>query len=82
MPSKRPHPEVPPTQENCDEDFQDKLKLAAEFDDFADRLEKAAKTSPDVAKLVVPLKKLEKAILTGAHGKHFVLHDKKKKKPY
>jgi hypothetical protein len=70
------HPEVPPTQENCEQDFKDKLKLNAEFEQFKKTVEQAAKVSPDVQKLMVPLKKLEEAIIFCAHGKHFVVKPK------
>ena len=80
MPSKKDHPKVPPSQKNFDEDHQDKMQLNAEFDAFQKLVETEAKTSPDIKKLLVPLKKLEKAVIIGAHGKHFVLPYKKKKK--
>jgi len=78
MPSKRSHPEVPPTKANCEQDFRDKLKLNDEFEEFKTRLVQAAKSSPDVEKLVIPLNRLEKAMLVAAHGRHFVLSHTKK----
>ena len=75
---KRAHRKVPPTKANCEADFRDKEKLAEEFDEFKKLVEKAAKSSPDVEKLIVPLEKLEKAIIIGAHGRCFVVEDKKK----
>jgi hypothetical protein len=75
MPNKYPHPEVPATKENCEADFQDKLKLNEEFEKFKKLLVDAAKSSQAVEKLVVPLNKLEKAMNIAAHGRHLVPRD-------
>jgi hypothetical protein len=72
MPSDRDHPKVPPTKANCEEDHENKLRLNAEFEKFKAIVEQAAKHSKEVEELLVPLKKLENAVLIGAHGKHFV----------
>jgi len=79
MPSQ--HPKVPATSANCEEDHQAKLKLNEEFEEFKTVVEKAAKTSPDVQKLIVPLVKLEKAMIVAAHGKYLVAveHEKKQR---
>jgi hypothetical protein len=81
MPSERTHPRVPPTKANCEEDHRDKVKLNAEFAAFKAVVNKSAKTSPEVRKLIVPLIKLEKAIIVAAFGKHFVTarHEKKQR---
>ena len=79
MISKRPHPKVPPTKANFEKDFRDKLKLDAEFEKFKKRLVNAAKSSPAVEELLIPLRKLEKAVLIGAHGRRFVFNDKKRR---
>lgn len=76
---KRPHPKVPPSKANLEKDFRDKLKLDAEFEKFKKRLLKAAKSSPAVEELLIPLRRLEKAVLIGAHGVHFV-HEVKKQR--
>jgi|HubBroStandDraft_6_1064221.scaffolds.fasta_scaffold1890445_1 hypothetical protein len=73
------HPKVPATSANCEEDHQAKLKLNAEFEEFKTVVEKAAKTSPDVQKLIVPLVKLEKAMNVAAHGRHLVATEDEKK---
>jgi hypothetical protein len=78
MPSKRTHRQVPPTRANCEADLRDKKKLNAEFNGFKKLLEQAAQSSSDVRKLRVPLRKLERSIRVAAHGKHFVVQDKKK----
>lgn len=78
---RREHPKVPPTPANLKRDHEDKLKLNAEFDQFRELVEKEAKISPDVRKLIVPMLRLEKAIIIAAHGKHFipVKHAKKQR---
>jgi hypothetical protein len=73
------HPKVPATPANCEEDHQAKLKLNAEFEEFKRVFDKAAKTSPDVQRLIVPLEKLEKAMIVAAHGKHLVAVEDEKK---
>jgi hypothetical protein len=73
MPNK--HPKVPPTKANCEKDFQAKLKLNAQFKEFKKQVDKAAKSSPAVEKLKIPLKKLEDKIIIAAHGRHFVVND-------
>jgi hypothetical protein len=78
VPSKQVHREVPPTKANCEEDFQDKVKLNVEFEKFKKLVREGAKSSPDVEKLVVPLTKLEKVMNVAAHGVHFVVNEKKK----
>ena len=80
MPSERTHPRVPPTKENFDTDFRNKEKLGDEFEEFKKVLEQAAKSSPDVRKLIVPLAKLESAIRNGAWGMVFVPEDEKKRR--
>lgn len=66
------HPKVPPTKENFEEDHRDKVKLNEEFAAFKKLVEQAAKTSPEVQKLLVPLNRLGQAVITAAFGKHFV----------
>jgi hypothetical protein len=78
MASERPHPRVPPTKANFDVDFRNKEKLGDEFEEFKEVFEQAAKSSPDVQKLKVPLAKLESAIKIGAFGIVFVQEDEKK----
>jgi hypothetical protein len=73
------HPKVPATSDNCEKDHQAKLKLNAEFEEFKTVVEEAAKTSPPVQKLIVPLVKLEKAIIVAAHGVHLVAAEDEKK---
>ena len=77
MPSQ--HPKVPATPANCEADHQAKLKLNGEFEKFKTVVERAAKSSPDVQKLIVPLVKLEKAMIVAAHGKHLVAAEDEKK---
>ena len=69
---RREHPKVPGTPANFEKDHEDKIKLNAEFDEFKELVEKEAKISPDVRKLIVPMIKLEKAIIIAAHGRHFI----------
>ncbi len=78
MPNK--HLKVTPTVANCEKDFQDKLKLNAEFEDFKKLVVQASKSSPDVEKLVIPLTKLEEKVNIAAHGMHFVVNKKKKQR--
>jgi len=78
MPSK--HPKVPATSANCEEDHIAKLKLNEEFAEFKIKVENAAKRSPDVKELIVPLEKLEKAMIIAAHGKHLVAVEDEKKR--
>jgi hypothetical protein len=66
------HPKVPGTPANFEKDHQDKMKLNAAFEQFKELVEKEAKTSPDVRKLIVPMLRLERAIIIGAHGRHFI----------
>lgn len=66
------HPKVPATSANCEEDHEAKLKLNEEFEKFKEVVENAAKISPDVQKLKVPLKKLENAVIIAAHGRYLV----------
>jgi signal transduction histidine kinase len=73
------HPKVPATSANCEEDHEAKLKLNQEFEEFKAVVENAAKISPDVQKLKVPLKKLENALIIAAHGKHLVAVEDEKK---
>jgi hypothetical protein len=78
---RREHPKVPATPANFEKDHQCKLKLNAEFDQFKELVEKEAKISPDVRKLIVPMLRVEKAIIFAAHGRHFipVKHAKKQR---
>lgn len=78
---RREHPEVPATPANFEKDHRDKLKLSVEFDQFKELVEKEAKISPDVRKLIVPMLRLEKALIIAAHGRHFipVKHAKKQR---
>ena len=69
---RREHPKVPATPANFEKDHQDKMKLNAEFDQFKELVEKEAETSADVRKLIVPMIRLEKAIIIAAHGRHFI----------
>lgn len=78
--SKKALPKVRPTKANCEADSRAKEKLADQFDEFKEVVEKAAKSSPDVKKLIVPLAKLERAIIIGAHGRCFVVEDAKKQR--
>jgi hypothetical protein len=66
------HRKVLATSANCEEDHQAKLKLNAEFKEFKTVVKKAAKTSSDIQKLIIPLVRLEKAINLAAFGKHLV----------
>ena len=77
MPNR--HRKVPATPANCEEDHQAKLKLNAEFEEFKTVVERAAKSSPDVQKLIVPLVKLEKAMIVAAHGRHLVAAEDERK---
>ena len=74
------HPKVPATSANCEEDHKAKLKLNDEFAEFKKVVEQAAKSSPDVQKLIVPLEKLEKAMIIGAHGMHLVAVEDEQKR--
>jgi hypothetical protein len=78
--SKRAHPKVRATKANCEADSRAKEKLADEFEEFKEMLEKAAKSSPEVKKLIVPLAKLERAIIIGAHGRRFEVEQEKKQR--
>jgi|GraSoi_2013_60cm_1033757.scaffolds.fasta_scaffold00410_5 hypothetical protein len=78
MPSKEKHRVVPATSANCETDFRNKKKLNAEFKDFKQVFERAARSSADVKRLAVPLRRLESAILIGAHGFHLVVPKKKR----
>lgn len=78
MPSKGKHRVVPATSANCETDFNNKKKLNAQFKEFKQVFERAARSSADVKRLAVPLKRLESAILIGAHGFHLVVKPKKK----
>ena len=78
MPSQRKHRRVPPTKSNFDLDLRNKEQLGDEFEEFKKVLEQAAKSSSDVQKLLVPLAKLENAIIVGAWGIVFVPEDEKK----
>jgi hypothetical protein len=64
------HPKLPATKANCERDHRNKLKLNEEFTQFKKLLKTTARSSPDVKKLVIPLNKLERAIIIGAHGIH------------
>jgi hypothetical protein len=74
------HPKVPATSANCEEDHVAKLELNKEFAKFKETVENAAKKSPDVQKLIVPLEKLEKAMIVAAHGKHLIAVEDEKKR--
>jgi hypothetical protein len=78
MPSKETHRVVPATSANCETDFRNKVKLNKEFARFKKVFGQAAKSSGEVKKLVVPLRKLERAIIIGAYGVHLVVKPKKK----
>ncbi len=80
MRSQRTHPMVPPTKANFEADFRNKEKLGDEFEEFKKVLEQAAKSSPDVQELMVPLAKLESAVMIGAWGMVFVTEDEKEKR--
>ena len=80
MPSQRTHPRVSPTKANFEADFRNKEKLGDEFEEFKKVLEQAAKYSPDVKELMIPLAKLESAIMIGAWGMVFVVEDEKKER--
>jgi hypothetical protein len=80
MRNSRPHLKVPPTKENFDADRRNKKKLNDEFDEFKKVVERAAHSSPDMQKLMVPLAKLESAIIVAAWGRIFAVEDQKKKK--
>ncbi|HWY05757.1 MAG TPA: hypothetical protein VNY24_02790 [Candidatus Acidoferrales bacterium] len=74
------HPKVPATSANCEEDHKAKLKLNEEFAEFKKRVENAAMKSPDVKQLIVPLEKLEKAMIVAAHGKHLIAVEDEQKR--
>ena len=76
------HPEVPATSANCEADHKAKLKLNDEFAEFKKVVENAAKKSPDVKELIVPLAKLETFINAAAHGVHLVPVEDDNKKRY
>jgi hypothetical protein len=78
MPSKGKHRVVPATSANCETDFRNKKKLNAEFREFKQVFERAARSSADVKRLAVPLRKLERAVIIGAYGVHLVVKPKKK----
>ena len=78
MPSKETHRVVPATSANCETDFRRKKKLNAEFKEFKQVFDRAARSSADVKRLAVPLRRLESAILIGAHGFHLVVPKKKR----
>jgi hypothetical protein len=80
MPSQRRHRRVPPTKANFDADSRNKKKLGDEFEKFKQNVKKAAKTSPAVQELIVPLARLEKAVRIGAWGIVFVPEDEKKRR--
>jgi len=80
MPSKGKHRVVPATRANCETDFRNKLKLNEEFKDFKQVFDRAARSSADVKRLAVPLRKLERAIIIGAHGVHIVVKPPKKRR--
>ena len=65
------HPKVPPTKEHFEADHQDKVTLNEEFARFKQLVDDAAKTSPEVQKLQVPLENLGKAVIKAAFGRHF-----------
>lgn len=73
------HPKVPPSKENFEADHQDKVKLNEEFAKFKNLVDDAAKTSPEVRKLLVPLENLGNAVIKAAFGRHFVADDYKKR---
>jgi hypothetical protein len=66
------HRKVLATSANCEEDHRAKVKLNVEFKEFKTVVKKAAKTSPDIQKLIIPLVRLEKAVVLAAFGKHLV----------
>jgi len=76
MPSQRRHPRLRPTKANFNVDSRNKEKLGDEFEKFKKKVKKAAKSSPEVRALIVPLAKLEKAVRIGAWGIVFVPEDK------
>jgi hypothetical protein len=80
MPSQRRHPRLPPTKANFDADSRNKKKLADEFEEFKQKVKKAAKSSPAVEELIVPLAKLENAVRIGAWGIIFVPVEEKKRR--
>jgi hypothetical protein len=80
MPSQRRHPRVPPTKANFGADSRNKRKLADEFEEFKKKVKKAARFSPEVRQLTVPLAKLENAVKIGAWGMVFVPEDEKKRR--
>lgn len=73
------HPKVPPSKENFEADHQDKVKLNEEFAQFKKLVDDAAKTSPEVRKLLVPLENLGKAVIKAAFGRHFDGDDYKRR---
>ena len=73
------HPKVPPTTENFEADHRDKVKLNEEFAKFKNLVDDAAKTSPEVQKLLVPLENLGNAVIRAAFGKHFVADQHRKR---
>jgi len=80
MPGKDALPKATPSKANFDKDFENKRKLHAQFREFKRDFVKAARVSPEVKKLVVPLTKLERAITIAAHGIRFVLKSEKKQR--
>jgi hypothetical protein len=72
------YPKVPATPENCEKDYQDKMKLNAEFEEFMKVFKDLAKISPEVQKLSVPVAKLEKALRLAAFGRHLVASEYEK----
>jgi hypothetical protein len=70
MPSS--HQKVPATLANCEKDHKAKKKLEYEFEDFERLLQRDAKKSRDVQKLLKPLGKLRAAMKIGAYGAHLV----------
>lgn len=74
------HPKVPATSANCEDDHKAKLELNKEFANFKKVVQNAATTSPDVKALLVPLAKLETAMIVAAHGKHLVAVEDEQKR--
>ena len=59
---------VPATPANCEKDRKAKENLKYEFKDFERLLQREAKRSRDVHKLLKPLGRLKTAIKFGAYG--------------
>ena len=64
-----PHQKVLATPTNCEKDHEAKLKLDEEFEEFEKLVRREARKSRDVRELLVPLERVKKFVIHGAHGR-------------